>query len=151
MASTRASARPAAVAAPALPANANAKKEHLPAAAAFVNPYLGHRNLSETEQQVLGEYARLAATIARIASLSTTLSSSSTHHALLTQLRVLERKMGLVLTLFKASVWSVVMTHQQHLEETEAARAAAAEHGGFGNEQDDGDADTVRGGYGAPY
>ena len=27
--------------------------------------------------------------------------------------------MGLVLTLFKASVWSVVMTQQQHLEEAQ--------------------------------
>jgi DASH complex subunit DAD3 len=32
----------------------------------FVNPYAGHRMLSEKEQEVLGEYARLAATIKRV-------------------------------------------------------------------------------------
>lgn len=34
--------------------------------APFVNPYAGHRLLSEKEQEVLGEYARLAATIKRV-------------------------------------------------------------------------------------
>lgn len=34
--------------------------------ATFVNPYAGHGLLSEKEQKVLGEYARLAATIKRV-------------------------------------------------------------------------------------
>lgn len=36
---------------------------------------------------------------------------------MLRDLRVLERKMGLVLTLFKASVWSLIQTHQDELEQ----------------------------------
>lgn len=32
----------------------------------FVNPYLGHRALTEQEQELLGEYARLAGTINRV-------------------------------------------------------------------------------------
>lgn len=107
-----------------------------------VNPYAGHRLLSEKEQQVLGEYARLAATIkrvsmsiplvtrviilhprfAKVSALSSNLSSSERHTSLLNDLRVLERKMGLVLTLFKASVWSLIQTHQDELEEEEQRR-----------------------------
>ncbi|PWN37468.1 DASH complex, subunit Dad3 [Meira miltonrushii] len=81
------------------------------------NPYSGHRLLSEKEQEVLGEYARLAGTIRRIVDLSNSLSSSEKHEHLLRDLRILERKMGLVLTLFKASVWSLIQTHQDELEE----------------------------------
>ena len=45
----------------------------------------------------------------QVAVLSTQLSSSSLHTNVLNELRAIERKMGLVLTLFKASVWSIVM------------------------------------------
>ncbi|UZJ51213.1 hypothetical protein CBS101457_000533 [Exobasidium rhododendri] len=85
----------------------------------FINPYAGHRMLSGKEQEVLGEYARLAATIKRITALSLSLSSSERHASLLSHLRILERKMGLVLTLFKASVWSLIQTHQDEMEEQE--------------------------------
>lgn len=45
--------------------------------------------------------------------------SNSTHHAnTLRELRAIERKMGLVLTLFKASVWAIVM-QQTDMEEAE--------------------------------
>ncbi|EPQ29945.1 uncharacterized protein PFL1_02617 [Pseudozyma flocculosa PF-1] len=91
----------------------------------FVNPYTGNRALSESEQELLGEYARLAGTINRVAALSSHLSSSAAHASLLSQLRVLERKMGLVLTLFKASVWAIV---QEQQEVAEAEAMAAAEH-----------------------
>jgi len=33
---------------------------------AFQNPYEGHRGLTANEQLVLGEYARLAATVRRV-------------------------------------------------------------------------------------
>lgn len=54
--------------------------------------------------------------------LSLNLSSSERHVSLLGDLRVLERKMGLVLTLFKASVWSLIQTHQDEMEEAEQKR-----------------------------
>lgn len=54
------------------------------------------------------------------------LSNSSAHASLLTQLRVLERKMGLVLTLYKASVWATVQ-EQAEMAEAEAMAAAGAE------------------------
>ncbi|WFD23065.1 hypothetical protein MEQU1_001749 [Malassezia equina] len=77
----------------------------------FQNPYEGHRALSSSEQELLGEYARLAATVRRL--------SNSTHHDnTLRELRAIERKMGLVLTLFKASVWAIVM-QQTDMEEAE--------------------------------
>ncbi|SPO32647.1 uncharacterized protein UTRI_04391 [Ustilago trichophora] len=96
----------------------------------YINPYAGHRALSEHEQELLGEYARLADTIRRVAALSTLLSSSSAHASLLTQLRVLERKMGLVLTLYKASVWATVQ-EQAEMAEAEAMAAAGADMNGY--------------------
>ncbi|CEH14245.1 dash complex subunit dad3 [Ceraceosorus bombacis] len=90
---------------------------------AWVNPYHGHRALSEQEAEVLGEYARLAETIKRITALSYPLSSNAKHADLLMQLRVLERKMGLVLTLFKASVWALVVEQQDRAEEEERRAA----------------------------
>ncbi|KOS15008.1 dash complex subunit dad3 [Malassezia pachydermatis] len=85
----------------------------------FQNPYEGHRSLSASEQQVLGEYARLAATLRRVANLSTQLSSSALHTDVLNELRAIERKMGLVLTLFKASVWAIVMQQTDGEEDAE--------------------------------
>ncbi|CBQ74008.1 conserved hypothetical protein [Sporisorium reilianum SRZ2] len=96
----------------------------------YINPYAGHRALSDHEQELLGEYARLADTIRRVAALSTLLSSSTAHASLLTQLRVLERKMGLVLTLYKASVWATVQ-EQAEMAEAEAMAAAGAEMGAY--------------------
>lgn len=87
--------------------------------AAFVNPYEGDRSLSPAEQELLGEYARLAGTVRRVASLSSQLASSSTHASMLAELRVIERKMGLVLTLFKASVWAIVMQQEDAQEAQE--------------------------------
>lgn len=68
--------------------------------------------------------------IVQVAALSTLLSSSSAHASLLTQLRVLERKMGLVLTLYKASVWATVQ-EQAEMAEAEAMAAAGAEMNGY--------------------
>lgn len=34
----------------------------------YINPYAGHRALSEHEQELLGEYARLADTVRRVSS-----------------------------------------------------------------------------------
>ncbi|SJX63850.1 uncharacterized protein SRS1_14582 [Sporisorium reilianum f. sp. reilianum] len=96
----------------------------------YINPYAGHRALSDHEQELLGEYARLADTVRRVAALSTLLSSSTAHASLLTQLRVLERKMGLVLTLYKASVWATVQ-EQAEMAEAEAMAAAGAEMGAY--------------------
>ncbi|WFD30262.1 hypothetical protein MSPP1_001279 [Malassezia sp. CBS 17886] len=85
----------------------------------FVNPYEGHRSLSRTEQQLLGEYARLAATLRRVTALSARVQASTSHSTTLHELRAVERKMGLVLTLFKASVWSIVMQQTDAEEDAE--------------------------------
>ncbi|CCF51557.1 hypothetical protein NDA11_003116 [Ustilago hordei] len=111
----------------------------------YINPYAGHRALSEHEQELLGEYARLADTIRRVAALSTILSSSSAHASLLTQLRVLERKMGLVLTLYKASVWATVQ-EQAEMAEAEAMAAAGAEMNGYSMDMQMGMYDQGEGG-----
>jgi len=72
----------------------------------------------------------LSPLLQQVAALSTLLSSSSAHASLLTQLRVLERKMGLVLTLYKASVWATVQ-EQAEMAEAEAMAAAGAEMNGY--------------------
>lgn len=43
--------------------------------------------------------------------------SHNPNEQLLQQLRQLEQKMGLVLTLYKASVWSVIMDEQQQQQQ----------------------------------
>jgi len=72
-----------------------------------VNPYEGHPNLSETEAEVLWQYAKLSQNIKELIAETRRLSEAP-DETLLKRLRVLEVKMGLVLTLFKASVWGVI-------------------------------------------
>lgn len=55
----------------------------------------------------------------QVAQLSTQLSSSTLHNHVLNELRAIERKMGLVLTLFKASVWAIVMQQSDADEEAQ--------------------------------
>ncbi|KAJ9100120.1 hypothetical protein QFC20_005532 [Naganishia adeliensis] len=84
-----------------------------------VNPYAGHPQLaSPLEGEVLWEYAKLARTIRRVDTLAKQ-SSQTPNDALLAELRSLERKMGLVLTLFKASVWSVITETEAQAEDAE--------------------------------
>ncbi|KAI9466353.1 DASH complex subunit Dad3-domain-containing protein [Lactarius psammicola] len=72
-----------------------------------VNPYEDHPSLSPLETEVLWEYAKLNQHIKDLVVQTRTLNK--THEGTtLERLRVLERKMGLVLTLFKASVWGVM-------------------------------------------
>ncbi|RXK40889.1 DASH complex subunit DAD3 [Tremella mesenterica] len=80
-----------------------------------INPYINHPQLSSLEQQVLWEYAKLGDKIKRIANLAK-LTAENPNEGLLTDLRALERKMGLVLTLFRASVWAVIMDSQAEAE-----------------------------------
>jgi DASH complex subunit DAD3 len=56
---------------------------------------------------VLWEYAKLAQNV-RIVTQKTRLLSEEPDKVMLAKLRILEKKMGLVLTLFKASVWGVI-------------------------------------------
>ncbi|GBE81729.1 DASH complex subunit DAD2 [Sparassis crispa] len=71
------------------------------------NPYEGHPNLSETEAEVLWQYAKLSQNIKELIAETRRLSEAP-DETLLKRLRALEVKMGLVLTLFKASVWAVI-------------------------------------------
>lgn len=72
-----------------------------------INPYEGHPSLSQLEAEVLCEYAKLAQHI-RSLSQKTRGLNEEPDKTMLARLRVLEKKMGLVLTLFKASVWGVI-------------------------------------------
>ncbi|CCM04430.1 uncharacterized protein FIBRA_06609 [Fibroporia radiculosa] len=71
------------------------------------NPYEGHPALSETEAEVLWQYAKLSQNIKELVAETRRLSEAP-DKTLLRRLRALEVKMGLVLTLFKASVWAVI-------------------------------------------
>jgi DASH complex subunit DAD3 len=71
------------------------------------NPYESHPNLAVTEAEVLWEYAKLAQHVKEATTMTRNLSEAP-DKKLLTRLRVLEKKMGLVMTLFKASVWGVI-------------------------------------------
>ncbi|KAH8827343.1 DASH complex subunit Dad3-domain-containing protein [Flagelloscypha sp. PMI_526] len=79
------------------------------------NPYMGHPSLSELEASVLWEYAKLTANVKQ-ATNRTRLLTSEPDTQMLSRLRILEKKMGLVLTLFKASVWGVI--NEQPIAET---------------------------------
>lgn len=87
-----------------------------------VNPYLGHRHLTQSEAHLLGEYHRLSQTLRRILSLSASLSATKPHAQVLDSLRLTERKMGLVITLFKASVWSIMVEQDEKRVAMEEAR-----------------------------
>ncbi|KAF9013934.1 DASH complex subunit Dad3-domain-containing protein [Cyathus striatus] len=71
------------------------------------NPYESHPTLTPLEAQVLWEYAKLAHHV-KLVTQKTRLLRQEPDQRMLARLRVLEKKMGLVLTLFKASVWGVI-------------------------------------------
>ncbi|KAF9808860.1 hypothetical protein IEO21_07725 [Rhodonia placenta] len=79
------------------------------------NPYEGHPNLSELEAEVLWQYAKLAQNMKELIA-ETKRVSEAPDETLLRRVRALEVKMGLVLTLFKASVWAVI--NEQPAEDT---------------------------------
>ncbi|KDR81722.1 hypothetical protein GALMADRAFT_89996 [Galerina marginata CBS 339.88] len=71
------------------------------------NPYESHPSLTPLEAAVLWEYAKLAQNV-RMVTQKARLLNEEPDRVMLAKLRVLEKKMGLVLTLFKASVWGVI-------------------------------------------
>ncbi|WWD15996.1 hypothetical protein CI109_100420 [Kwoniella shandongensis] len=75
------------------------------------NPYANNNQLSSIEQDVLWEFAKLSDKVKRAANLAR-LTAESPNESLLDELRTLEKRMGLVLTLFQASVWAVIMDSQ---------------------------------------
>ncbi|KIP12359.1 hypothetical protein PHLGIDRAFT_21144 [Phlebiopsis gigantea 11061_1 CR5-6] len=79
------------------------------------NPYEGHPSLSELEAEVLWQYAKLAQNVKELTAETRRLSEAP-DETLLKRLRTLEMKMGLVLTLMKASVWAVI--NEQPLVDT---------------------------------
>lgn len=72
-----------------------------------MNPYDGHPALSPIESEVLWEYAKLAQHLNLLTQKTRSLNQQPDND-ILPHLRLLEKKMGLVLTLFKASVWGVI-------------------------------------------
>ncbi|KAF7318180.1 hypothetical protein HMN09_00326200 [Mycena chlorophos] len=71
------------------------------------NPYAGNPSLSTLETEVLWEYAKLAQNL-KLLKQKTRLVTEQPDALLLEKLRRVENKMGLILTLFKASVWGVI-------------------------------------------
>ncbi|KAK4334018.1 DASH complex, subunit Dad3 [Rhodotorula toruloides] len=65
-----------------------------------------HEVVERLQQQVLDEYKLTARNLDDVAAIVQRLSSAQPH--LLSELRPLEQKLGLILTLFKASVWSLL-------------------------------------------
>ncbi|KAF9454601.1 hypothetical protein P691DRAFT_692288 [Macrolepiota fuliginosa MF-IS2] len=71
------------------------------------NPYETHPSLTPLEAEVLWEYAKLAQHV-KLMTHKMRMLQEEPDKKMLARLRVLEKKMGLVLTLFKASVWGVI-------------------------------------------
>ncbi|BGP15618.1 hypothetical protein JCM10213_004138 [Rhodosporidiobolus nylandii] len=74
--------------------------------------------IARLEQQVLDEYALTAQHLDDVT--ASTQHLAAVQPQLLAELRPLERKLGLILTLFKASVWSLLrQREEQQLNEEE--------------------------------
>ncbi|KAJ6531639.1 DASH complex subunit Dad3-domain-containing protein [Mycena vulgaris] len=69
------------------------------------NPYANHPSLSTIQKEVLWEYAKLAENLKEQKTRNLTEQPDT---LLLARLRAVQNKMGLILTLFKASVWGVI-------------------------------------------
>ncbi|KAF8461426.1 DASH complex subunit Dad3-domain-containing protein, partial [Kalaharituber pfeilii] len=95
-----------------------------------------HHSLTPLEQDLLDEYTRLLANMNQLASSISSLATSPTPQ-LLDSLRELERKSGLVFTLLKASVYSIVL--QQELEGGIGGGGAGSGAEGHGGEDSGGD------------
>ncbi|PPQ98810.1 hypothetical protein CVT24_003364 [Panaeolus cyanescens] len=72
-----------------------------------LNPYQNTPGLTQLQAEVLWEYAKLAQNLKEVTHRTRQLGEEP-DKMLVAKLRVLEKKMGLVLTLFKASVWGVI-------------------------------------------
>ncbi|TFL06268.1 DASH complex subunit Dad3-domain-containing protein [Pterulicium gracile] len=83
------------------------------------NPYASVQNLSSQEAAVLWEYAKLARHLYLVIQRTNALSEQPDQY-LVARLRILETKMGLVLTLFKASIWGVINEQTQNAQQQEA-------------------------------
>ncbi|GAA6062822.1 hypothetical protein JCM10212_002460 [Sporobolomyces blumeae] len=75
---------------------------------------------TKLEQQVLDEYASIARNLDEMSSVVQRLAAVQPH--LLSDLRPLERKLGLVFTLFKASVWSILRQREDQQAYEDEAR-----------------------------
>ncbi|KAL0254004.1 hypothetical protein I308_101383 [Cryptococcus tetragattii IND107] len=90
-----------------------------------VNPYANNGQLSQLEQELLWEFAKLSDKVKRAANLAK-LTAESPNESLLAELRTLEKRMGLVLTLVKASVWAVIVDSQAAEEARQQQSAESA-------------------------
>lgn len=82
------------------------------------NPYAGHPELSTLESDVLWEYAKMATLVKQLANATRNLAGDPSND-LLAKLRIVERQMGLVLTLFKASVWSTIVSAEAEQDDAD--------------------------------
>ncbi|KAL4950050.1 DASH complex subunit Dad3-domain-containing protein [Aspergillus filifer] len=116
---------------------------------AFLRP--SHPLVSDLEQEVLDEYARLAGNVNKLSATLSSLADSPTTITL-DGLRQLERKTATVCTLLKASVYSIIL-QQQMVNEAEAEQQAHDQIGegtgtmDVGQEYAMGDGDSYAEGY----
>ncbi|KAL3451975.1 DASH complex subunit Dad3-domain-containing protein [Aspergillus insuetus] len=94
-----------------------------PSASTAENPLLrpSHPFISDLEQEVLDEYARLLGNVNKLSTKVADLAESPSSMTL-DGLRQLERKTATVCTLLKASVYSIVLQQQMINEGEEAAQ-----------------------------
>ncbi|KAJ3998684.1 DASH complex subunit Dad3-domain-containing protein [Lentinula boryana] len=85
------------------------------------NPYENHLSLSPVEAEVLWEYAKLAQNV-KLVTMKTRKLMDEPDQMLVSRLRSLETKMGLVMVLFKASVWNVI--NEQPVDAMHAAETS---------------------------
>ncbi|KAL4784952.1 DASH complex subunit Dad3-domain-containing protein [Aspergillus varians] len=94
----------------ATPPTADTPTDSLPAAEhAFLRP--SHPLVSDLEQEILDEYARLLGNVNKLSTKLSDLADSPTS-VTLDGLRQLERKTATVCTLLKASVYSIILQQQ---------------------------------------
>ncbi|KAI5481925.1 hypothetical protein MNV49_000202 [Pseudohyphozyma bogoriensis] len=94
------------------------------------------------ESQVLHEYSRLSSNLDSLARLTAKLSTAQP--ALLEQLRPLERKLGMVLTLYQASIWAILVQREGEEELADQHHQQQQEHqhqgyAGYDDNSEDGD------------
>ncbi|VDB82677.1 unnamed protein product [Peniophora sp. CBMAI 1063] len=81
------------------------------------NPYAGHHSLSTLEAEVLWEYAKLNQHIKDLI-VQTRRLTEKPDELLIERLRILEHKMGLVFTVFKASAWAIISDREYAAEQS---------------------------------
>ncbi|CAZ85812.1 unnamed protein product [Tuber melanosporum] len=102
------------------------------------SPVSGPGLLTPLEQEILDEYTRLLHNMNNLSTSIAAISGTPTAK-ILDSLRGLERKTGLVFTLLKASVYSMVLQQQLDVEGREGEGGGGDGGEGYGKEKGEGE------------